>query len=80
MEGDEAGALELEDADAMLAGLCTQAEGVCEIAHGELVTEFASGIRARRQRVALLAHPQPPLTQRVPVTRGPGKQFQRHLR
>ena len=47
MEGNEAGALELEAAEAMLEGLCTQAKGVSDFAHDELVTghvgEFASG-------------------------------------
>ena len=47
MEVDESGA-QLEDAEAMLGGLCKQAEGVYDVAHDEVVTdhvaEFASGI------------------------------------
>ena len=42
MEGDEAGALETEDADAMLEGLCKQADGVYGMALDELVTDHVA--------------------------------------
>ena len=60
LEGDEAGTLELEDAE-VLEGLCKQAEGVYEIAHGGLSRamwrSLHLALQARRRRVPPPAQP-----------------------
>ena len=80
MESDEAGALELEDANAMLEGLCIEAEGVFDIAHYEIVTghvaEFASGTSGT-DTVATRGASSAPTATIDPMG---SRQFQRHLR
>ena len=74
MEGDEAGALELEDAEAMLGGLCK--EGFVRSRTMSLSRamwrRLRVALRARRRRMAPPAHPQPPLTHWIREHAWPG--------
>ena len=84
MEGDEAGALEMEDAEAVLDdGLCKEAEGISSRtmslsrAMWRSLRLALSGTEATRGASSASTAD---MTQWVRGTRGQGQQFQRHLR